>query len=130
MALGAAFLGLDLLPEMMAALICAAEQMRMPTLHLFGNGRGDVGEVEGAGFLGHARVEDDLEQQIAKLVLQLGQVAAADRVVHLIGFLDRIRRDRREGLHAVPFAACRRIAQPRHDRQQTIDGGALFLSHR
>ena len=67
--------------------------------------RQHVGQVELAGFLGNARMEHDLELQIAKLVAQRVDVVARDRVGDLIGFLDRVGRDRREGLHAVPFAA-------------------------
>ena len=66
-------------------------------------------------------VEDDLEQQVAKFVLQIGHVVARDRVGDFIGFLDRVRRDRRESLRAIPFAAGLRIAQPRHDRDQPVD---------
>ena len=58
---------------------------------------------EQAGFLGHARVKHDLEQQIAEFVLEIGHVAALDRVGDLIGFLDRVRRDRRESLRAYPI---------------------------
>ena len=50
-------------------------------------------------------VEDDLEQQVAELVLQVGEVAAGDGVGHLVGFLQRVGRDRREGLLQVPGTA-------------------------
>jgi len=95
--------------------------MGMATLHLVADRGDDVCQREMAGFLRHAAVEHDLEEQIAKLVLELGQVAALDRVGDLIGFLDRIGRDRFEGLDRIPFAAGLRIAQPRHDRDETLD---------
>ena len=56
-----------------------------------------------AGFLGHLRVEHDLELEIAELVGQRVHVAAGDRVGDLIGFLDRVGRDGREALHADPI---------------------------
>ena len=61
-----------------------------------------VAEIEGALLLGHAGVEDDLQQQIAEFVLQVVEIAARDGVGHLVGFLERVGRDRREVLLEVP----------------------------
>src|SRR3546814_7329045 len=66
-------------------------------------------------------MEDDLEEQIAEFVLEIGHVTACDRVGDLIGFLDRVRRDRLEGLDIIPFAARLRVAQPGHDPDEAID---------
>ena len=77
-----------------------------------------VAEIEGALFLGHAGVEDDLEQQIAEFVLEIVQVAARDGVGHLIGFLERIGRDGAEVLFEVPGAAGAGRAQRGHDLDQ------------
>ena len=41
----------------------------------------------------HARMEHHLQQQVAEFVLQVGQVAAVDRVGDFVGLLDRVRRD-------------------------------------
>ena len=65
------------------------------------------------GLLGHARVEDDLQQQVAELVAQVFRVAALDGVGDLVGFLDRVRGDRREGLFEIPGTAAVGIAQAR-----------------
>ena len=73
------------------------------------------------GFGRHLRVEHDLELQVAELVGQGVHVVAADRVGDLIGFLDRVGRDGREILLAVPFAAGLRIAQPLHDRDEAVE---------
>jgi hypothetical protein len=75
---------------------------------------------KGALFLGHARMEHHLEQQIAEFVAQRRHVTGHAGLRHLIGFLDRVRRDRGEILLDVPWAALLRIAQPRHDRDQPI----------
>ena len=44
--------------------------MRVAPDHLGGDGVGHIVEGEGALLLGHARVIDDLQQQIAQLVLE------------------------------------------------------------
>ena len=84
-----------------------------------------------AGFLGHLRVEDDLQLQVAELVGERVHVVARDRVRDLIGFFDRVGRDRREGLHRVPFATARRIAQAAHDFAQALKRheGPLHQGH-
>ena len=41
--------------------------VRVAADHLVGDGAGDVGEGEAALLLGHAGMEDDLEQQVARL---------------------------------------------------------------
>ena len=84
---------------------------------------GDVGEAELAGFLGHARVIDDLEQQVAEFVRQRGEIAPRDGVGDLIGFLDRVGRDGVEGLLLVPRAAGVGVAQRRHDVEQAAEFG-------
>jgi hypothetical protein len=93
--------------------------------HLVDDAPGHVVEGEAAGFLGHARMEHHLEQEIAELVLQRGHVVALDGLGHLVGFLDGVGRDGAEALLDVPGAAARRIAQPRHDAQEVFDGGGL-----
>ena len=78
----------------------------------------DVVEREQAGFLGHLRVEHDLELEVAELVGKRVHVLARDRVGDFVGFLDRVGRDGVERLDRVPFAAADRIAQPAHDLDQ------------
>ena len=65
-------------------------------------------------------MEHDLELQVAELVGERVHVVARDRFGDLIGFLDRVGRDGREALLAIPFAAAHRIAQPAHDRDQAL----------
>jgi hypothetical protein len=48
--------------------------------------------------------------------------AAGDRIGDLIGLLDRITAKRRKTLLAVPGAAALLVAQPRHDREQPVEG--------
>src|SRR3569623_3427721 len=106
---------------MMAAVLRFPEDVWMAALHLVADRRDNIGQREITGFLGHTRVEYDLEQQVAEFVLEVGHVAALPRVGDFIGFLYRIRRDRLKGLDGVPFAAAHRIAQPRHDGDEPLD---------
>jgi hypothetical protein len=96
-------------------MVGVAEDMRMAALHLVGDAIENILKREQAGFLGHLRVEDDLELQIAEFVGKRVHVVARNRVGDFVGFLDRIGRDRVECLDRVPFASANRIAQPAHD---------------
>ena len=104
-----------------AAGILVAEDMRVPADHLGGDGLDDVAEGEYSGLLGHARVVDHLQKQVAELVAQIVEIAALDRVGHLIGFLDRVRRDGREILFEVPGTAGHRRPQRGHDLDQAVN---------
>ena len=76
---------------------------------------GDIlqGEVTGLG--GHLGVEEHLQQEVAKLILQVGPGAAFDGVEDLVGLLQCVPLDGVEGLFAVPGAAVR-PTQAGHDR--------------
>ncbi|MNC66658.1 hypothetical protein D3C75_1170810 [compost metagenome] len=67
-------------------------------------------------------MEDDLEQEVAQFDLQLLHVGALDGVGDLVGLLDRIGGNGREGLFDIPGATAVRIAQANHDLFQAIDG--------
>ena len=103
-----------------------AEHMRMAADHFLRDRLDDAAEVKGALFLGDARVKGDLQQKIAQLLAQIDKIVARDRVGDLIGLLDRIGRDRCEGLRKIPATAGFRRAQGRHDVDQTLNvGGRL-----
>jgi hypothetical protein len=106
----------------------AGEDMRMAGDHLVDQAARDVVEGEGATFLGHAGMEDHLEQQVAEFLAQVAHVAARDRVRDLVGFLDRVGRDGREVLRDVPRASIARVAEPCHHGEEAVYG-ALFLRH-
>ncbi len=97
------------------------EDVRMPTHELVADGAHDAFEVEVPGLLGHLRMEDHLQQQVAEFVAQRLEVAAPDRVIDLVGFFDRVRGDRRKGLLDIPRTAALRVAQLRHDPDQPFD---------
>ena len=80
-----------------------------------------VTDVEVTGLGGHLRVEEDLEEKIAELILEVGPRAALDGVEDLVGLFERVSFDRVEGLLAVPRAAIRG-AQPCHDRYRLCNG--------
>ena len=95
----------------------------MAANHLLGDAARDRVEVEAAVLARHLRVEDDLEQQVAELVAERRPVPLTDRLGHLVGFLDGVRRNRLEALFEVPRAAAGRVAQLRHHVEQLIDAG-------
>jgi len=76
--------------------------------------------------IGHARMEHDLQQQVAEFVLEVVEIATADRVRDLVGFLDGVGRDGREILLEVPRAAAAGRAQRRHDGDQSGNVAGRF----
>ena len=99
-----------------------AEDMRVPSDHLVGDALSDSIEVERAFFLGHARVIDDLQQQIAEFIAQFVAIIARNRLGNLIRLFDGVGRDGLESLLDVPRASPLGIAQAAHDVDQGVDG--------
>lgn len=81
----------------------------------------DVAEIKSALFLRHAGVEHDLEQQVTKFVLQIGEIATRNCVGDLVGFFQRVRRDGRKTLRQIPGAAGFRCAQRCHDLKKALN---------
>ena len=127
------FLGLDALPEARGgaggALGVAAEDVRVAADHFLRDGVHHIGEGEGAVLLGHARVIDNLKQQIAQLVLERAHVALLDGVGDLVGFLDGVGGNRLESLLQVPRTARARRAQGRHHGQKIGNRLARVRAH-
>ncbi|MGY4337457.1 hypothetical protein ACVWW3_002363 [Bradyrhizobium sp. LM2.9] len=86
--------------------------------HLAGDGLDDISKSERILLLGHPGVEHHLQQEVAELFAEIVEIATADGLDHLIGFLDRVGRDGRKILIEVPGAAGHRRAQRRHDLDQ------------
>ena len=82
---------------------------------------GDVAEVEVAGFRGHLGVEEDLQEEVAEFVLEVGPGAALDGVEDLVGLFEGVALDGVEGLFAVPGAAAGG-AQAGHDGGRALEG--------
>ena len=101
--------------------LAVGEDVGMAPLHLIGDGGGDRVEVELAPLARHLGVEDDLEQQIAELVLQRLGIVLGDGIGDLVGLLDGVGRDGLEALLPVPRASRFGIAEPGHDVQQSLD---------
>ena len=85
--------------------VLVGEHMRMPADHFARDGLDHVAERERVLLLRHARVIDDLQQEIAEFVAEIVEIAARDGIGDLIGFLDGVGRDRRKILFEVPGAA-------------------------
>ena len=96
-----------------------AEDVRMAADHLVGDPARDVVEIELTRFLGHAGMEDHLQEEIAELVLERLGLAALGRLGDLVGFLDGVGRDGGEALLEVPGTAVLGVAQTRHDVDET-----------
>ena len=79
--------------------------MRMPADEFLRDGLHHVAEIEGALFLRHAGVEDDLQEEIAQLFAQIRQIAARDGVGDLVGLFQRVGRNGREILRQIPRTA-------------------------
>jgi len=123
--LACAFGGLERLPVARLRLgipdVLIAEHMGVSADHFEQDALDHIAKRKSAALIGHLRVIDDLEQQIAKLVSQRGEVVARDRVRDLVGFLDGVWRDRAEVLLDIPRTAADRRAQFRHQGQQRAD---------
>ena len=122
------FLRLDRRPEHLDLLrregARVAEYVRVSADELGRDRLDDVRQGEQARFLGQAGMIDDLEQEVAELVLEIAHVVPLDGVGHLVGLLDRERDDGPEALLEIPRAAGHRRAQRRHDLDQALDVAA------
>ena len=119
--------------------------MRVAVDELVVDAPADVGEREGAPLGGEHRVEHDLEQQVAELLLEVRVglergvgAAVADRVEgleHLVGLLDQVAGEGGVGLLGVPGALGAQggdqldepLHLPRHRRRQLryVEGGEV-----
>src|SRR5262249_20609753 len=87
----------------------------------------DIGKIEMTRLFSHARMEDDLEEEVAQFFLQRRHVVAFNRIGDSVGFLDRVGRDGGEALLGVPWAAMLAVAQPRHQRHKPARSRANAL---
>ena len=92
----------------------------MAPRHLVAYCLDDIVEAKMSCLFGHARVEHDLQQQVAEFVAQPGEVAAIDRIGDFVGFLDRVRNDGLETLRAIPVASVLGMAQGGHDVEEAV----------
>ena len=77
------------------------------------------GNVERAGFAGHVRVKQDLQQQIAQFFRQILGASLFDCVENFVGLLDQVGSEGYVGLLAVPGAAA-------GGAQAGLDGDQIF----
>ncbi len=100
----------------------------MAAYQLAVNGARHGRKVEPPALLGHPRMKDHLEQQIAELVAQLFRATELDGLGDLVRLFDRVRRYGCERLFAVPRTAVLRVAEARHEGDQ-IGHGSLGFAH-
>jgi hypothetical protein len=95
--------------------------VRVPAHELGGDCFDHVGKIERALLLCHPGVENDLQQEVAELILQPDEIITDDRVRDFVGFLDCVRSDGAKTLLQVPRAAAAWRPQRRHDLNQAGD---------
>ncbi len=78
-------------------------------------------------FVGDLGVEDDLQPQIAQLLLQLVGCFIVQGSQHLVGFLQEAAFERLVRLLTIPGAAAVRVAQPAEDVLQSGEGARGLL---
>jgi hypothetical protein len=95
--------------------------MRMAADQLRGDRLDYAAEIELLRLLRHPGVKHDLQQEIAKLVAQVGKIATLDGVRNLIGLFDGVRGNGGEVLLQIPRTTRTRRAERRHDLDQAGD---------
>ena len=102
--------------------------MRVPADELLDEEPGDGVDVECPvlGLLRDPGVEDDLEEDVAELLREVGAVTGRDGVDDLVGLLDEVGSERLVRLLGVPRAPARR-AQPVHRRDDVEESATLHV---
>ena len=101
--------------------------MRVAAHQLGDDAARDVVDAELALGEAQLRLEDDLQQQVAQLFAVIVDVSGRQRVDHLVGLLDQVGHQRRQGLLAIPGASVGR-EQPLHQTDQLAHLGAGLLA--
>ena len=94
-----------------------AKHMRVAADQLLRQALRHAVQIEGSGFRGNFRVQHRLQKQVAQFVAHLLRIAGANRIGHLVGFLDGVRNERFVRLLDVPGAAARRPQAMHHGAQ-------------
>ncbi len=114
------FLALDLVPAPRMAAVSLPAGLRRRRADGGGpscrRSPGHGVEIERAALAGHLRVHDDVQEQVAEFLAQVGVVVGVDGGEHLVGFLDERGAQAGVGLLAVPGAAVRARAAGRRCR--------------
>src|SRR5262245_7845525 len=100
----------------------------MPADHFVGETRQHSGHVELTAFGGDLRVKDDLEQEVAELLLQRRRVLGLDGLEDFVGFFDQEGFQRHPRLLAIPRATAR-FPEPLHDLEEPFELSAGRLGH-
>ena len=118
--------GVPVVEHLLAGLrLHAAKDVRVAVDELLAGLVGHVVDIPAAGFFLHARVEDDLHQQVAQLLAQVVAVVLVDGLADLIGLLQHVAADALVRLLAVPGAAAFR-AQVGDDVHKVAQAVAVF----
>ena len=66
-------------------------------------------------------MKHDLQQEITQLAFQIRHVTARNRIGHLVGFFDRVRRNACEVLFEIPGASSVRVPERPHQFKKIVD---------
>ncbi len=105
-----------------------AEHVGMAAHELFVDRPEDVADLEERRLFGHARVEDDLEHDVAKFLAELARVILVDRFQDLVRLLDEVGLDALMRLLPIPRAAVL-APEARHDPDQLPEQFVCGLGH-
>jgi hypothetical protein len=108
-----------------AAGLRLAEDVRMAEDELVAKGVADVGNVKFLLLFANLGIEDDVEQDVAKLLLEVFVVARDDGGTEFVGFFDGVGAERFVGLLAVPRTL---LAQLVEDVEQSPERLHFLLS--
>ena len=97
-----------------------AEDVRMAVDELGGKTIENVVDGKRRLLLGHFRIEQNLQEEVAEFARKFGPVAIVDRLENFVGFFKRIRLDRVEGLFLVPGATAWG-AEALHDGDRSLE---------
>src|SRR5262245_45968541 len=100
----------------------------MPADHFVGETRQHSGHVELTAFGGDLRVKNDLEQEVAELLLQRRRVGGLDGLEDFVGFFDEERFQGYPRLLAIPRAPAG-FPEPSHDLEEPFEVSAGRLGH-
>ena len=112
----------SIVPLIVVGGLGAGEHMWVAPHQFAADAAADLGQVEASGLAGDLGVQHHLQQQVAQVLGQVGVVAMANGIGHLVGLLQHVGHQGGVGLLQVPGAAAIGIPQAGHHGLQLCQG--------